>query len=195
MTTPLGNDLAVLISEIEANISHAESLCAGLSREQFNWAPAPGRWSIGQNLAHLNIVNGSEPSPMAAAIAEGRKRNLMGTDPFTYGMLSRKFIASQQLPVKKKFKAPKYYQPPLTVDAAQALAEYRRISAQIRALAQSAAGLDLARVKTTLPALPALLRAIIRMPLGARFELLTTHDRRHLWHAEEVRNHADFPAR
>ena len=194
MGMPLSNDLAVLISEIAANISHAESLCAGLSREQFNWSPAPGRWSVGQNLAHLNVVNEGELVPMAAAIAHGRARDTTGEGPFTYGILSRKFIASQQLPVKRKFKAPKYYEPPPSVDPTPTLAEYRRISTAVRALSQSAAGLDLSRVKTTLPALPALLRAVIKMPLGARLELLTTHDRRHLYQAEEVRHHANFPA-
>ena len=71
--------------------------------------------------------------------------------------------------------------------------EHNHDSAEMRRLAQSAAGLDLARVKSTLPALPALLRVIVKMPLGARFELIAAHDRRHLWQAEQVRNHPDFP--
>jgi hypothetical protein len=49
-------------------------------------------------------------------------------------------------------------------------------------------------VKTILPVLPALLRPFVKMPLGARFALITAHDRRHLWQAEQVRNHASFPA-
>ena len=48
-------------------------------------------------------------------------------------------------------------------------------------------------VRTTLPALPAFLRGIVQMPLGARFALIGAHDRRHLWQAEQVREHADFP--
>ena len=41
----------------------------------------------------------------------------------------------------------------------------------------SSEGIDLARAKTTLPLLPPLLRTIVRMPLGARFELVAAHDR------------------
>ena len=194
MTGALGNDLAVLVTEIDANLSHAESLVARLSDAQFNWRPEPGRWSIGQCLAHLNTVDGLDLAPLRAAIDAGHARNQTGEGPFTYGWISRKFVARMDAPAKQKMKAPKNYIPPPEVDPAAALAEYRRISGEMRSLAQSAAGLDLARVKTTLPVLPALARAVIRMPLGARFELLAAHDRRHLWQAEQVRKHPEFPA-
>ena len=57
------NDLAVLITEIDANMSHAESLAAGLSHQQFNWRPNPASWSIGQCLSHLNVVDGQDLAP------------------------------------------------------------------------------------------------------------------------------------
>lgn len=194
MAGNLGNDLAVLVTEVDANISHAQSLVVGLSREQFNWRPEPGRWSIGQCLAHLNTVNGGDLAPLRDAIQTGKARNQTGGGPFTYGFLSRKFVASMEPPPKRKFKAPKYYEPVPESDPAATLTEYLRISREVRGLLQLAQGLDLARVKTELAALPAPLRAIIKMPLGARFELLAAHDRRHLWQAEQVRNHPDFPA-
>ena len=194
MAGALGNDLAVLVTEIDANISHAQSLVAGLSHAQFNWRPEPGRWSIAQCLAHLNTVNGGDLGALRAAIEAGKERKQIGEGPFTYGFFSRKFVASMDAPAKRRFKAPKYYEPPPEADPGETLAEYRRVSDEIRKMLQLAAGLDLARVKTTLPALPALVRAIVKMPLGARFELLAAHDRRHLWQADQVRNHADFPA-
>jgi len=193
MSGKLGNDLAVLITEFDANVSHAESLTHGLSRQQFNWHPAPGTWSIGQCLAHLIAADGLDLAPLKAAIEEGRARKLTGVGPFTYGLLSRKFVAAMEPPATRKSKAPRAYLPGAEADPEATLAQYRRISAEIRRLAQSAAGLDLARVKTCMPALPFLLQTIVKMPLGARFELIAAHDRRHLWQAEQVRNHPDFP--
>ncbi len=189
----MNNDLAVLITEIDANLSHAESLTAGLSHPQFNWRPGTASWSIGQCLSHLNVVDGQDLAPLRAAIADGRSRQLTGDGPFTYGFFSRKFITSMEPPAKRKFKAPKHYAPPDESDPQATLAEFRRISKDLRALAQSAAGLHLARVKTSMPASLPLLRALVKMPLGARLELITAHDRRHLWQAEAVRNHPDFP--
>jgi hypothetical protein len=187
------SELSMLISEIEANASHLETITHGLSNAQFNWRPEAGRWSMAECIGHLNLVNGKDVAPLEAAIAAGRARNLTGEGPFTYGLLSRKFVANMDAPATRKFKAPKSYLPPPEAEMAATLAEYRRISGEMRRLAQSARGLDLARVKTTLPALPAPLRAVVRMPLGARLELLTAHDRRHLWQAEQVRQHPRFP--
>ncbi len=194
MAGALGNDLAVLVTEIDANISHAQSLAARLSHAQFNWRPEPGRWSVGQCLAHLNTVNGGDLAALRMSIEAGKERRQTGDGPFTYGFLSRKFVAVMEPPVTRKFKAPKYYEPVPESAPAETLAEYCRISGEIRKLMHASAGLDLARVKAVLAALPAPLRAILKMPLGARFELLAAHDRRHLWQADQVRNHVDFPA-
>ncbi len=191
----MNEDLAILIAEMDANVSHLESITLGLSREQFNWRPETGRWSIGQCISHLNIVKGGDITPLRAAIENGRTRGLTGAGPFRYGSLSTKFIASMDLPVKRKSKAPRIYVPPVDAEPESTIAEFARVSAELRKLAVSANGLDLARVKTEMPALPALLRPFVRMALGARLTLITTHDRRHLWQAEQVRSHGQFPGR
>ncbi|HEY1758745.1 MAG TPA: DinB family protein [Bryobacteraceae bacterium] len=190
----MSEDLAILIAEMDANLSHRESITAGLSREQFNWRPEPGRWSIGQCISHLNIVNGLDITPVRDAIESGRARGLTGEGPFHYGFLASKVIAGLEPPVtKKKFQAPEVYFPPDQTEPESAIAEYTRVCAELRKLAVSANGLDLARVKTKLPAHPWVLRLLMQMPLGARLTLFTTHNRRHLWQAEQVRNHANFP--
>lgn len=189
----MNEDLAILIAEMDANRSHLESIATGLSREQFNWRPEAGRWSIGECVSHLNIVNAGDIAPLRTAIVRGRARGLTGAGPYRYGSISNKFIASMDVPVKKKFKAPKIYIPPGEAEPGSAIAEYARLSAELRRLAVSADGLDLARVKTDLPALPAALRVFVKMALGARLTVLTTHDRRHLWQAEQVRHHDRFP--
>jgi hypothetical protein len=189
-----GKDIPTLISEIDANVRQTESLASGLSSRQFNWTSAPGKWSIGQNLAHLISVNGPDLHSLEAAIKTGRDEGMTGKGPFIYGLLFRKFAASQEPPATRKFKAPKYLNPPAHVEPVPAIEEYQRISTELRRLVQAADGLHLACVKTDLSALPPVVRAIIKMPLGARLELLTAHDRRHLVQADEVRRHPQFPA-
>jgi hypothetical protein len=191
---PLEPDIAMLVTEIDANLSHAESITHGLTREQFQWRPEPGRWSIGECFAHLNITNGYALGAIEAGIAKGRARGKTGEGPFQYGFIARKFIASQEPPVKKKYSAPKVFLPPADIDPEATLAEYRRKSGELKRLTREADGLHLARVKVMMPALPAALRAIVRMPLGGQLILTTTHDRRHLWQAEQIRNDPKFPA-
>lgn len=183
----------MLIVEIEANVSHLESVTHGLSGAQFNWKPEPARWSIAECVNHLNIANGGDLAPLESAITEGRAKKRMGDGPFTYGFLSKKFIATMEPGGRRKIKAPKLYVPPPQADKDATIAEYRRIAAELRRLAKSADGLHLARIKTTMPALLPALRPFIKMPLGARLHLITAHDRRHLAQAEQVRYHPEFP--
>jgi hypothetical protein len=189
----LDPDIAMLVTEIDSNLSHAESITHGLSREQFQWRPEPGRWSIAECFAHLNITNGYALGAIETGVAKGRARGTTGQGPFRYGVIARKFIASQEPPVQKKFIAPKAFLPPADVDPEATLAEYRRVSGELKRLARNADGLHLARVKVEMRALPKVLRAIVRMPLGGQLLLTTTHDRRHLWQAEQVRNDPAFP--
>ena len=191
---PLDPDIAMLVVEIDANLSHAESITHGLTPEQFAWRPEPGRWSIGECFAHLNVSNTIALPAIETGIAQGRASGKTGQGPFQYGFLARKFIASQEPPAKKKFKAPKAFLPSAEVDLDATMAEYRRISGELKRLTREADGLHLARVKIQLPALPAALRAVVRMPLGGQLLLTTTHDRRHLWQAEQVKSEAGFPA-
>jgi hypothetical protein len=188
-----GSPIAALIEAIDDNLHSAQDLTRGLSPEQFNWRTEPGRWSIAQCLAHLNIVNNTDLDSIEAAIADGKARGLTGNGPFRYGFLSNKFVASQDLPIKTKFKAPKNFIPPVEADLENTAAEYTRISCELRRLVLASEGLDLARIKTRLGALPPPLRTLVKMPLGARFQLLVNHDRRHLWQAGEVRKHTMFP--
>jgi hypothetical protein len=185
-------DIAMLVTEVDANLSHAESITHGLTREQFQWRPGPGRWSIGECFAHLNVTNGFALGAIEEGIAKGRGKKSPG--PFQYGFLVRKFIASQEPPVTKKYTAPKVFLPRPDIDLEATLAEFRRIESEFKRLARSADGLHLARVKIEMPALPAILRPFVKMPLGGQFLLTTTHDRRHLWQAEQVRNDPNFPA-
>jgi hypothetical protein len=190
---PLDPDIAMLITEIEANLSHAESITQGLSIQQFQWRSEPTRWSIGECFAHLNLTNGYALGAIEAGVAAGRASGKTGQGPFQYGFLTRKFIASQEPPATRKFKAPKAFLPPAQVDPDATLAEYRRVSCELKRLTKDANGLHLSKVKIKMPALPAFFRAIVRIPLGGQLVLTTTHDRRHLWQAEQIRNDPAFP--
>ena len=175
-----------LLAANTANIEKAKSLTAGLSAAQMNWHPQPGKWSIAQNLAHLNFGY-QYFDTLASSIAAARAKGITGNGPFRYGWLSTWIMNSQEPPPKRKFKSAKANSPPPDLDAAKTLADYLRMGARLTELIQKADGLDLARAKTPWPF------KWTKMPLGALLTHMTTHDRRHLWQAEQVRNDPNFP--
>jgi hypothetical protein len=176
-----------LLDENTANIEKAKSLTAGLSAAQMNWRPQPGKWSIAQNLAHLTAGDPQDLDPAASSIAAARAKGIIGNGPFRYGWVSSWIMKSMEPPPKRKFKSAKAYTPSPDIDAAKAVADYLRRNAHLTELIQKADGLDLARAKTPFGA------KWFKISLGALLTHVTTHDRRHLWQAEQVRNDPNFP--
>ena len=181
--------MSSLLDANTANIEKAKSLTAGLSAAQMNWRSQPRKWSIAQNLAHLNFGYPGL-STIASSISGARAKGIIGNGPFRYGWLSTWIMNSQEPPPKRKlrkFNAAKITTPPADLDAVKTLADYLRMNARLGELIQEADGLDLARAKTPWPF------KWTKMPLGALLTHMTTHDRRHLWHVEQIRNDPNFP--
>ncbi len=89
----------------------ARRLTSGLSREQFNWRPATGRWSVAECIVHLTVTGRQLCAKMRGAIALGRSRGLTGTGPFEYGWLSRWFESSMEPPPRRRMPTVKVFAP------------------------------------------------------------------------------------
>jgi len=185
---PVHPDIDGIISHLKTNLASVGAIAEGLSTQQFNWRVEPGRWSIGQCITHLNMIDGADLARLEAVIDAARSQSITANGPFRYSWLSRKFVNSMEPPITRKFSAPKPYLPPPEVAIDATVNEFRRISNELLRLAEKARGLDLRKVKTGLSGVP-----LIKMSLGARLSLLATHDTRHLWQADQVRHDARFP--
>src|SRR5262249_8356769 len=185
MTDTRRAELAGYRAMFRENRAVADRIAGGLTLEQFNWRPAPDRWSIAQCLVHLNISARLFAERMQAAIRAGRAAGLLGSGPFRYGPVSR-WVARAVDPVnRKKYKSPaKFIASAAKVyDIQEVLEEFHAAGAQWERCLHEADGLDLARVKVRSPAVP-----LMRFPLGALFGIQAAHERRHLLQAEDVRN-------
>jgi hypothetical protein len=180
-------ELRDLCVQIESIRKDALELVTPLDDAQFNWRPSPERWSVAQNLAHLNVVDGLDLPAIAKAIEKGRTVGWTGTGPFRYGWLSRWFLRISEKPGKIKMRAPKVYLPPPGEPKEEALEKFVSIHDRMLELAAQSDGLDLARVRVPTPF------PHVHFSLGQRFALLAAHDRRHLLQARAVRRHPDFP--
>ncbi len=174
--------------QIENIKEDALELTASLEDPQFNWRPSPKQWSISECLSHLNVADGLDLPLLAKEIERGRAAGLTSQGPFRYGLLSRTFVRWMEPPPKFSTRAPKVYAPPSEQPKAKVVPEFVAIHDRMLELVTNANGLDLARIKVPNPIVN------IKFSLGQRFALLTTHDRRHLWQAWQVRKHVSFPA-
>jgi hypothetical protein len=177
--------------EFEASKTEARGLVAGLSHAQFNYRPAPDRWSVAECLVHLNTVAKVFPA-IDRTIAAAQARGWTSAGPFRYGWVANWMVRTFEPPVRRRFRAPKMFRPApppaAGYPASDVLAEYVAVRDQLLERVRRANGLDLRRAVVVSPA-----NRLVRMSLGAYLAFLAAHDRRHLWQAQRVREAEGFP--
>ena len=103
------DDLRAQFADIRADF---DRLMFGMRKVQFNWRPAPGRWSIGDCLAHLNAVDSLDADLLEAAVRQARAKGLTGDGPFRYSPVTGWLIRSLEPPPRFRTRAPRIYLPP-----------------------------------------------------------------------------------
>ena len=183
---PLVAELEAIRHQIDEINTRATNLCRGLSEEQLAWRPQPDKWSIAENLVHLQTTTAVMLPPVDQAIASAREHNLYGEGPHHIGLLGRLYVWYCEPPPKIKLPAPKQLKPILTGPAVEALPGFLASQQHMVARLEQANGLDLCRVRFQSP-----LASFIRMDLLALFSVFTAHERRHMAQAAEVRKHLE----
>jgi DinB superfamily len=178
------SDLQSMLQQIAAIKTDGQAIAAGLTDDQLNWHPAEGSWSILDCLQHLNVAVTETLPAFDRAIAEGRARDQAGAGPFRYGWFSRMMVWSMEPPARFRMKAPRLMRvsPASTRRGAEVVPEFLRVRDRLAERVRQSDGLDLARVRTISP-----VNSMIRLPLGAYFNFILAHERRHLWQARNVR--------
>jgi hypothetical protein len=188
VTTSSAPELTELDRQFAALKLEASELVSGLKESQFNWRPDPRGWSMAECLLHLNIIGDRYVHVLEKTLAEAQGRGTRGSGPFKYGPLSRWILANTEPPPKRKFKAARSFTPSYGQPITAVLPTFLHLQGQLALQLEQANGLDLARVRVPAPGMGPL-----RFNLQLTFAWIAAHERRHLWQARQVRNHAAFP--
>lgn len=181
-------ELQEYFRQVEEIRRDAEDLVRGLSDAQFNWRPAPERWSISECLEHLNMVARLYWPIIAEAINQSRVKGWLSQGPFKHGWFGKMLVRSAEPPPKMKFKAPRKFRPPADQPMAHVYPQFVSFQDRLLDLISDANGVDLGRPKVQLPA-----TKLIKLTLGQGFGLMAAHERRHLWQARRVKDDPNFP--
>jgi hypothetical protein len=187
MISALPIELAELDRQFTAAKTEASGLVSGLELPQFNWRPSPHSWSIAECLLHLNIVGDRYVHVLEKSLAEARANGLTGQGPFGYGWFGTWILKNTEPPPTRKSKAPRSTQPTDDQPVKAVLPTFLHLQGQLSAQLEEANGLDLARIKVPAPGVP------FKFNLHLTFAWIAAHERRHLWQARRVRDHAAFP--
>lgn len=161
-------------------------LADGLSPEQLNWNPAPGRWSVAQCLDHLNVTMGIYLDPMEPILETAERR---GDEPYGRGTwIGRQLVGALRKP-GKRFPAPPSFRPrrgDLPPD--DVLPEFDRRLGRLQRAVERGEGLALGEILMPWPVF-----RWLKLSIAQAFDLQVLHLGRHLDQAERVTREEGFP--
>jgi hypothetical protein len=175
-----------LAFELSGNDQTVQALVAGLCEEQLNWQPAAGSWIVGQCLEHLCITNETYLAAMAAGLQGKADAPVEQIMP---GWLSRWFLRSfvEPSPNGRHVPAPGKIRPGARVRVA-VTERFLASNKTCRELIVRARSKDVNRIRFWNPLAPG-----VRFTVGVGFEIIASHEQRHLLQAERVKDSAGFP--
>lgn len=179
---PLPPDLQKLVDELDAAARDAIAVASGLDEAQGTWRPSPGAWSVAECLDHLAVSNRVYLARLIEGARRGREAGRMRRREAVPGFLGGMFARSLEPPVKRKTKNPKLSTPRNSPPLAESLKAFLDSQEQVRTFIRENADLDLASIRFVNPFVQA-----IRFSLATGLHVITSHDRRHIWQARNVR--------
>lgn len=168
-----------LAEQIRSVEREARALTTGLSEAQLWQRPGETSWSIGECLAHLNIVGVSYLNKLEPALAGARARNLNGNGPFRFGLIGGVFVRIMEPPPRHRVNAPNMFAPTPQPGVSEA---FGALQVSLLELIDHADGLDLNRVKITSP-----VTDLLKLSAYEALSAVLAHERRHLWQAARVK--------
>jgi hypothetical protein len=175
------SQLAEIVSELESASTRLDALRRVLPAEAWARRPAPGSWSAGECIAHLNLTAAAMVPLIREALAEARRRGggaprRLRRDPIGW-MLWR----ATSSPGRFKSKTAASFVPAGDQPIELLAAEFARWQDEQIALVREADGLPIHRVKIVSP-----FDSRFRYNAFAALSILPRHEHRHLWQAEQA---------
>ena len=182
MPSPLPPDLQRILDAIDATDRAGAAIAARVTDEEFQWKPDEGRrWSIAECLDHMATINSIYSAAVRSGVEQARKNGWTRKRPVEPGFFGRKFVASQEPPVKMKLRAPQRVQPKPMRRREEIMRAYHDAHSEVRHLLEECATIDANRATFSNPFVP-----ILKVKVSTGLHVMPAHDRRHLWQAEQV---------
>ena len=167
--------------ELEEATTRARVLIETTDGRLFTVRPDHGSWSAAECLGHLTLSSKAFIPVLEGAVDQARKRGLQSDAPPKMDVMGRMLRWFMEPPIRSRFKTSAPFVPQSTRAKAQAFAEFASLQTELLGIARSARGLDLARVRIVSP-----FDKRVRYNVWSAFYILTAHERRHLWQAEQA---------
>jgi len=163
--------------QFDAASARARQLLTGSSADTLTRRPQPDRWSAAQCVAHLTLTNRHYPPLIRGALEQAPP----GDGPYGMDLRGRFLRWILEPPYRSGVKTMPSMEPPPGEPPEQVLAAFLASQEEILKLVEAARGKALEKTTITSP-----FSKRMRYNAYSCFQVLTAHERRHLWQAEQA---------
>ena len=169
------------INTIDRTTENFQEHFANLSKEELNWKPNPKAWSIAQNIDHLIVINQTYFPVLAALKAGTYQTPFTAKIGFLVSYFGKMILNSVKPEYKKKIKTFPIWQPAQSEISEDILDRFTQHQSELKEMITEAKPfLD----QGTIISSPA--NKSIVYKLETAFDIITTHEQRHLAQAKVV---------
>lgn len=169
------------LEEIDQVTNSVKEEFGNLAVEQLNWRPNPKTWSIGQVLDHLIVINGTY-DPIIKQLKEGTYKLIwLGKLDFMVRFFGDFILKSVNPDRKSRMKTLPIWEPTKSNVDANIVSRFAAQQSLLKEHIQSCSAFLNQGVVISSPA-----NRIIVYKLEQAFEIIITHERRHLEQAREL---------
>lgn len=167
--------------ELNEATARAWTLVKTTDGRLFTVRPNPSSWSAAECLAHLSISTELFLPVLRQAFDDARKRGLLAKKPPKMDVIGRVLRWFLEPPIRSKVRTTAPFVPRAVRAKAEAFGEFAGLQEKLAGLLHEAEGIDLTRTKIVSP-----FDQRVRYNAFSAFLIVTAHQRRHLWQAEQA---------
>lgn len=170
-----------IINEFNSASARAHHLQRSLAPGRWARRPSPESWSPGECVAHLNLTAVAMIPLIQRGIDDARSSGKAAGNRYRRDLMGWLLWKSISAPGRFKSKTIPAFVPTSDRPAEEVMAEFDRLQEAQVAMTRAADGLSIDRVKMVSP-----FNASVRYNIFSALSILSRHQHRHLWQAEQA---------
>ena len=177
-----------LSAEFEINSDRMKDLVHPLSDRQINWRPHYDRWSVLDNLQHINTTNKSYLKNIKEQLEKLHRQVTQIEQKAYWSPLGRFVLYLMEPPYRLRFKAPNKLLPAEPLSREDTVQNFSKLHEEIIILLKEAPFYLLDKIRFYSPGSRHFSWSFIEI-----LSIIAAHERRHLWQAEQIVSLTQFP--
>ncbi len=175
------SDVSAIRQQYQALITREHEVFEGVDEELAAQRPSPGRWSMAECIAHLNVTGDPYLESLTSMMDDAERRQTPRRRAHGPGVFARWLTRTLEPPYRLRVKTFTRFEPQAGAGLTQTLSMFEKQQQSFLGLIERMERQGVPRMRVASPVQP-----LLRLHADDWLRFLAAHARRHLWQAEQV---------